>query len=432
MSIVAAVLAAIALGAPPPALTGPHACPDVVGFTCSTLTVPLDHSGRVGGTLDLSVAIADNTGAPRGVLLFLTGGPGQPGVPAIARISTRIAPLLHDYRLVMVDQRGTGGTALSCPALQAQVGTSDIAVPAPAAVRSCAASLGRRRSFYSTADTVEDLEALRRSLGVARWTIDGVSYGTFVAERYAIAHPSHVKALVLDSVIPHADQRGEISLYAAGLRATARVLRAACRDTGCGTDPAADIAWLVRHGVDGVRLFDLIVEYEFVDPEYSQVIGQIHAARMGDRANLRLFEDQARAAAGAPAALFSAGLHAATLCSDLSFPWGHARAELARAAARLDVWPFTPATAAGNGIVQTCLAWPSVHASAPVARKLPPVPTLLLSGDHDLSTPLEWARAEASLAPHGKLVVVAGASHSIQSRERGDAGRRAAEAFLLS
>jgi len=33
-----------------------HPCPGVSGFTCSTLTVPLDHSGKRSGTLDLAVA----------------------------------------------------------------------------------------------------------------------------------------------------------------------------------------------------------------------------------------------------------------------------------------------------------------------------------------------------------------------------------------
>ena len=145
----------------------------------------------------------------------------------------------------------------------------------------CAASLGKRRSFYATRDTVEDLDELRAALGVKKLTIDGVSYGSFVAERYALAHPERVKALVLDSVLPHADPRGDIPFYLVGLRATARVLRAACGS--CGFDPAADIAWLVRHGVDGVKLFDLIVAYEFADPDYAGVLSAIHAARKGDR-----------------------------------------------------------------------------------------------------------------------------------------------------
>jgi pimeloyl-ACP methyl ester carboxylesterase len=46
------------------------------------------------------------------------------------------------------------------------------------------------------------------------------------------------------------------------------------------------------------------------------------------------------------------------------------------------------------------------------------VPTLLLAGDKDLSTPLEWARTERSHAPGGTLVVVRGAGHSVQSQKR--------------
>jgi pimeloyl-ACP methyl ester carboxylesterase len=58
------------------------------------------------------------------------------------------------------------------------------------------------------------------------------------------------------------------------------------------------------------------------------------------------------------------------------------------------------------------------------------VPTLLLAGSHDLSTPLEWAQREAALAPRAKLVVVAGAGHSVQVRALSDAGRRAVARFL--
>jgi pimeloyl-ACP methyl ester carboxylesterase len=427
---------------PRPVLSHRHPCPEIGGFTCSTLVVPLDWTGRVHGTLNLSVAAADNSRADRGVLLFLTGGPGQPGLPSVARIVTRLAPVLSAYRLVMVDQRGTGATAIRCPALQAQVGTSDIAAPTPVAVRACAGRLGATRAFYSTRDTVADLDALRRALGVSTWTIDGVSYGTFVAERYALAHPKNVRALVLDSVLPHSDPQADDALYLTGLRATARVLRAACSDVQCGFDPAADVAWLVRHGTDGVKLFDLIVGYEFADPGYTAVLSDIHEARRGNPNPLLGLEADVHQAAGAPPELFSSGLHAATLCADLRLPWSAAtpvserRALLARRLAQLAdgaFWPFTRATAAGNGLIQTCLPWPATRPvpSPPPASKLPSVPVLLVNGDHDLSTPLEWAREEARLAPRGRLVVVHGASHSIQSRERGNVGRAAVASFLL-
>ena len=83
--------------------------------------------------------------------------------------------------------------------------------------------------------------------------------------------------------------------------------------------------------------------------------------------------------------------------------------------------------------MRTCLPWPVTPATPSPApgSKLPSVPVLILNGDHDLSTPLEWAREEARLAPRGKLVVVRGASHSVQNRERGTAGRAAVQDFLL-
>ena len=188
---------------PPAQLTQSHPCAGIAGFICSTLRVPLDHSGHTPGTLRLQVAAADNVRSSRGVLLFLTGGPGQPGVPFVPRIANRIALALRDYRLVMFDQRGTGqfGT-INCPALQAAVGSSDITVPSRRSVQDCANSIGPNRRFYSTADTVADMDMLRQALSVQKMVVDGVSYGTFVAEHYALAYPTHVSKLVLDSVLP--------------------------------------------------------------------------------------------------------------------------------------------------------------------------------------------------------------------------------------
>lgn len=437
-----------------PWLTGAQVCAGQPDFTCATLTVPIDHTGRVPGSLDLRVAAANNVHAPKGVLLFLTGGPGQPGVPFADRIAdTRLPELAADYRFVLIDQRGTGEFgALNCPLLQAQVGSSDIAVPTPDAVARCAGLLGATAPLYSTDQTVADLDQLRRALGVPRMTVDGVSYGTFVAERYALAHPTHVDRLVLDSVVPHQATAAD-SLYLAGLRAQARVLRAACAAPACGFDPAEELAAVVRQrsAADGVRLFDMLVTYEFVDPTYrdpnppdlppgtGDVIGAIHAARGGDPTRLDTLL-QLLAPGGDPVDSFSSGLHAATLCADMRFPWGTAATPLALRPAALAVterllptsavWPYTQAVAVGQGFDQTCLHWPAEAPGSDPAGPLPDVPVLIVNGDRDLSTPLEWARQEAATASDVTLVVVPGASHSIQNREPGHVGRDAVIAFL--
>jgi pimeloyl-ACP methyl ester carboxylesterase len=424
---------------PAPRLTVAQPCANAKGFTCSTLLVPLDHSGHTPGDLRLAVSAGDNADAPKGVLVALTGGPGQGGVDFVPRQRERMRTLLHDYRLVMFDQRGTGAAALRCPALQRAVGTSDLTVPPPGSVEACARSLGPNRRFYSTADTVADLEALRVALGADKLTLDGVSYGTFVAERYAMAHPDHVAKLVLDSVVPAAGLDG---LEVDGMHETARVLRAVCRARHCPGDPAADLAAVVRarhEGVGGPVIDDTLVALSVGAPSYPGVLAALREARAGHPQHLARLVRVVRRAQRAPAQVLSQGLHAATLCADTRSPWGGAgappagrEAALQRAAARTDPAPYDRATVVGNGYAQLCLRWPPTPAPAPPRTgDLPPVPTLLLAGDRDLSTPLPWAREQAAHTPNGRLMVVKGAGHSVQSRAPGGEGRRAVQDFLL-
>jgi pimeloyl-ACP methyl ester carboxylesterase len=417
-------------------LTDTRPCPGMSGFTCSTLTVPLDHAGQRRGSLRLQVAAADNVSAPRGVLLVLAGGPGQPGVPHIGRFARALAGALTEYRLVMYDQRGTGAGALQCPALQAAMGGSDLYPPPETAVRACARALGANRALYGTDDVLADMELLRQVLGVNTWTLDGVSYGTFVAERYSIVHPERVGRLVLDSVVPH---NAGFELVPLQLHAAGRVLRLACH-ARC----ADDLARVVRQGDDGPKLLDALALLSIVDPSFSSALDLptvLDRAARGSKGRLNSLLRTIKAWEAAPAAELSQGLHASALCADWRFPWGGARSPLARRGARLagaaallrtrDIWPFDRATAMGNGVVRECLPWPPTTPTPSVARRLPRKPTLLLAGDRDLSTPLEWARRELRVAPAGRLVTIRGAGHSVQNRASSDLGRKTVVSFLL-
>ena len=421
-------------------LSAVRPCPGTPGFSCGLLSVRLDPSGRAPGRLSLRVAVSDVATAPRGVLVLLTGGPGQPGVPFLPRLTGRLGPALRGYRLVMFDQRGTGDGALNCPALQREMGASDLAVPTPAAVRSCAAAVGPSRRYFATADTVADIEALKNALRVTRLTLDGVSYGSYVAEWFALAHPAQVSRLVLDSVVPSWNVD---PLQLANMRETATVLRAACAAQNCASDPAADLATVVRRYHDGPALLDTLVEMSVGAPSFAGVPAMLHAAAAGRPAALDRLIAQVHADDAVPAGELSQGLHASTLCADMPMPWGGpdtplaARpAALARAVARLttaQVWPFDRATAAGNGLIQTCLYWPPTPAPPAAAAPradLPPVPVLLLAGGHDLSTPLAGARAEAARAPRGHLFIVPAAGHSVQSRAAGNPAQATVARFL--
>jgi pimeloyl-ACP methyl ester carboxylesterase len=269
----------------------------------------------------------------------------------------------------------------------------------------------------------------------------GVSYGTFVAERYALAHPAATRGLVLDSVV---EQQGVDLLERVPLRATARVLRAVCAAAArrCAGDPVADLrALLARRPALGPPLLDALTALSIGRPRLAGMPALLHRAATGDLGPLRALLAAAQRGQAAPASLLSQGLHAATLCADSPAPWGGpAAAEPARtrALARLrhtlpreQTAPFPVSTALAQGLLQTCRWWPPLPAPpAPSPNARITVPALLLNGDRDLSTPLEWARRQARRMPAARLVVVPGAGHSVLSRDRGTRGRAPLAAFL--
>ena len=404
----------------PAELTDPYACRG--GFICAGLEVPLDRADPSGATLTLQVALEADPDASRGVLLALNGGPGAAGAPLAPELVERFGPeVVADYRIVTLDQRGTGPTALDCPALQQDGATQFL--PSADAVRACAATLGDARGHYGTDETVADLDRLREVLGADRLSLFAVSYGTFVAQQYAVAHPGETELLVLDSALPVG---GLDALQRDVVRATPRVLGLACRAAGCPGDPVADLAEVVRagDGADGADLLSLLAAMSSARPSYDTLLPALRNAARGDRAGLDRLLQAYRTGFGTTPEVFSAGLNAAASCGDQRFPWGRSHAPLAgrqadvrrEVASAGNLSPFNGA-AVSEALAQ-CLAWPPVAPSKVELGQpqLPGVRVLFVSGDRDLSAPVEAIRAEADRAADGRLVVVRGAGHIVTAR----------------
>ena len=400
---------------PTPQLTRAKPCKDIAGATCSTLTVPLDRSGKTAGTLDLRVASAGDRNKP--VFVVLSGGPGEPSTPLINRARQWLGPATAKVRLVALDTRGTGRHALDCPALQKAMGASDLTPPTRDQVTGCADKIGDKRRFYTTRDTVEDLDALRQALNTDTIALDGTSYGTFVAQRYALAHPQHVSGLVLDSVVP---SEGASLLSEVSIKATRRVL---------GAKTTKELAQVIASEHNGPQVLDMLTGLSVGAPRSHAAQNAIHQAAQGNPKPLDgLIHNVQRVMERWGAKQLSQGLHASTLCADTPAPWGSAaapmdgrKAALDAAAAKLsdaDLYPYDRATATGNGIALQCLYWPPEPVrDPPPAGRLPDVPVVLLGGTLDLSTPLEWTRQAATRAPHGKLIVVENDGHGVQSQK---------------
>ena len=281
------------------------------------------------------------------------------------------------------------------------------------------------------ADTVADLEDLRRG---ARGTAPDARrrlLRTFVAERYALAHPPGRQA-VLDSVVPQ-----EASTpYTEALREGPGCWRWCAASSAAGPIPSPTCA-VVRRRHDGPALLDMLVALSIGRPTAPGVPAVLHAAARGPPGGARRPRAGCTAPSASPASFLSQGLHAATLCADLRCR-GPARRPLAtrgrRSARRAGacargLWPFDRATATGNGFACDVPAWPPIPAP-PLIRAAPcPVPVLLLAGDHDLSTPLAWAQRERPERAVGRRRRP-GAGHSVQSRASDPRVARALTRFL--
>lgn len=417
-------------------------CKGQRGFGCGTLRVPLDRKGALKGTVGLHLAVQDGAAARAkpGLLIALSGGPGQAGVAGGSSFARTLKPLLRNRRLVTLDQRGTGlSGALACPTVQR---LDSVEAFTPAAVAACAARVGPRRRAYTTRDTVADLEAVRRALRAPKVALAGISYGTYVAAQYARIHPAQTELLVLDSVVGPAGVDPFLIDSFARLR---RVLREQCGRRACRgvtADPVADVAVLARRlrggsvsgrtrdaagrahttaFTTGEQLFFALIAGDLNPYLQAALPGAIAAAVRGDTAPLVRLK---RVARGGPTARseLSAGLNVVTGCQDsrlpyaLTIPVAARRAAATAGLAALDpasYAPWDPLTVLTAGYVDDCLAFPDAGA-APSTAPLPRVATLLLSGRLDIRTPLENAQALQAAIPGGaQRITVPGTGHDV-------------------
>ena len=410
-----------------PASAAPSAC--AAGLTCTTVSVPLDRSGHVPGTVALHVEVLPTQRTPaHGTIFLVAGGPGQGSAQAFDLGNSTSAKffraLFPGYTLVAFDNRGTGSSGLlACPDDQDSAG--------------CANAIGAARDYYATPDHVEDVEAVRQAVGVDRIAIYGVSYGTKLALAYAAAHPEHVERLLLDSVVP-LDRPNAFPTDE--LRTMPSTLSAYCPGVTCKAatpDFSGDVVALANAlatkplagsvrsatGRREVRLgaaefLGLVFSADLSPGLDAELPAAVRAAREGAPQPLLRLDAIANAASAYDD--ISLGLYLATVCHDGTFPWQPGAAPADRAssvqaalAAGGLLGPFGP-WAVALGSADTCLGWPTPAAGTSlVSHPLPDVPVLALSGGLDFRTPTAWAASVVSQFPQGHLLVVPGVGHSV-------------------
>lgn len=162
------------------------------GFVCTDhfLDVPLDHAVPDGPSIRIyarEVAAPGKESADLPWLLFLQGGPGNKAVRPGAFPAPWLPRALRDYRVLLLDQRGTGR---STPANRQTL---------PADPAEAAAYL---RHFRADS-IVRDAELLRRHLiGDRPWSILGQSFGGFCAVTYLSIAPEGLREAFITGGLP--------------------------------------------------------------------------------------------------------------------------------------------------------------------------------------------------------------------------------------
>jgi pimeloyl-ACP methyl ester carboxylesterase len=429
---------------------------------CAHLTVPVDPSGAIPGTITLAMRRHRSpVGESKDAVIALAGGPGQSAIPFMSQFSQLLGPILSTRDLIVFDQRGTGlSHPLSCAAFEHLKRSLT-----PSAVKICAGQIGQTRGLYTTADTVADIEAIRQAGGYEKLVLYGTSYGTKVAERYAQEYPTHVEALVLDSVVTPS---GRDAFNERTFAAVGRILHQLCAARACAhitPEPVRDLASLVkRMGSGSVSgrfvndqghdeparistndLLGILMEGDFDPILRAEFPAAVRSAVDGDTAALaRLI---ARAQQGEEAEGeenlsegFDTPLYYSTICEESVFPWSRSaspKARLGEAIAALRAQPssvfapFTPANALALSDVPMCASWPFASPGPEIDETpLPNVPTLILSGADDLRTPTAGAREVAAQIPDAQLLVVPNTGHSVLGSDPTSCAQNALQALF--
>jgi pimeloyl-ACP methyl ester carboxylesterase len=396
---------------PPSGLRGFHGCTygDRVAARCASVRVPEDPRHPAGRQIALHVAVIPATRQPaRGALFYLEGGPGGAASAAAVSLNEVFAKVSEFRDVVLVDQRGTGGSdALACP--QEHVRATDAEAVASYLHR-CFAKLGVHARWLTSEAAAADLERVRRALGYGRIDVFGGSYGATLAQLYLRDHPRSVRTLTLDGaslpsvpvyeLAPRNAERA-LRLQIARCRAEPACRRAypdtrselgrvlARRSPGAADDLATAIAVLLRAPEDAARV-PLV----------------IHAAAAGDLGPLRSayaehvgreLDERARLAmtwvtlCGEPWARFDPGATARASAGSFLAHAAIARARLFRRACAV-----VPHGAGGQAT------------SGPWSSR---VPVLMLAGGADPQDPPANLRGWRMRFPDGRLIAVPALAH---------------------
>ncbi len=398
-------------------------------FRCGHVIVPMRRADPSLGTTKVAFGVrtrSDRDQPSLGTIMAMDGGPGygSTAAPFTRSLVAALAPLLRRRDLVVFDERGSGRSdVIDCPALQKGLIEESIAIG------ECANQLGPRYAGYTSGEAAEDLDVVRRALGLGKVFFYGDSYGTLFGQAYAVRHPGSLRGLILDSAYPANDPYYR-SLYPAGLHG----LRVSCRiSPECSGDPVARFTRVVRRFHAAKRSTDALLSF------------LLQSGTLAPRSYLSLDDGDRRFLAGDPRRLnrllapgpaghgelgeFSYGLEITVECNDYPLLWDPAAGideRIRQLSASVGALPrdyFAPFSRreyllSSAAHLTNCLNFPApppggLEPPVPAGWRAPKsFPTLVLAGQVDDITSVKEAQEVQARFPRSRLYVVPDRGHA--------------------
>jgi pimeloyl-ACP methyl ester carboxylesterase len=169
-----------------------HRAPKLV-FVEHEFEVPLDHERRRGPKLNVfarEVVAVEREKDELPWLVFFQGGPGSESPRPLKRIrETWLDRALCDYRVLLLDQRGTGRST-----------------PVGALAGMSPQEQAEYLTHFRADSIVRDAELIRRELDVERWSVLGQSFGGFCVVNYLSQAPDALVEAFITGGLPPLDR----------------------------------------------------------------------------------------------------------------------------------------------------------------------------------------------------------------------------------
>jgi pimeloyl-ACP methyl ester carboxylesterase len=399
---------------------------------CSHLLVPENRAAPGGRKISLAIAWLPAKGeAAADPMFMIAGGPGQSALESFPGIAPAFAELRKKRNVILVDQRGTGGSnLLACRNAEGKNAfveeSSDGLTEARAFAERCARELSARADlrFYSTSDAIQDLDAVREAIGASQINLMGVSYGTRVAQQYAKRYPAQTRTVTIDGVAPNSLVLGND--FAKNLESSLdRQFDRCAQDKACAEklgNPRARLnalMALLKTSPPLVRYRDAITgeaKEEQLTPDHIATLARMfaYAPQVAGLLPLELNEAAqgryeplmalSKLLVGTLGDQMAAGMQLSVVCTE--------------DADELKIDPADADSLLGTDLVavlQTqCAVWP--RGQRPDGFRAPltgPVPVLILSGEFDPVTPPRYGDEVLKSLPNARHLVLRGQGHNV-------------------